>query len=119
MSDDFPSLDRHAQGWRLVSRNAHTGQAWINASDADPAMLLVLDTRGDWWAIAPDCRHCGAPLLDVLRKDTAHGARDELHCAQCGTAHGPHVADCERIALMVVDEEIYAAPSIDVRNWSE
>ena len=119
MTNDFPGPDRHSQGWRLISRSALCEPNWINASDADPALLLMLDTHGDWWAIAADCSHCGAALIDVLHNNTQHAGRDELQCAQCGTLHGPHVAGCECVALMVVDEEIYAAPDIDVNHWSD
>ena len=119
MTIDFPSPDAHAQGWRLVSREALTEQNWINASDAVPALLLVLDTSGEWWAVAPDCRHCAAPLIDALRKTATGNGLDELSCTQCGAAHGPAVADCDCVALMIVDEEIYAAPGIDTSNRSD
>ena len=119
MTNDLPSPDGHAQGWRLVSREALTEQSWIDASNAAPALLLVLDTQGDWWAVTPDCRNCATRLIDALRKDATSSGLDEFYCAQCGAAHGPGVADCDCVALMVVDEEIYAAPSIDTSDLAD
>jgi hypothetical protein len=53
MSDDFPSPDGHAQGWYLVSRQALGDRTWIDASDMTPALLLLRDCAGEWWALAP------------------------------------------------------------------
>ena len=108
MSNDFARAERHAQGWRLISNEARADKKWIDASHANPALLLVLDSHGDWWAVSPQCRQCAAPLRNVLRTVAMPAGLDELHCAQCGAAHGPTVAGCECVPLMVVDEEIYA-----------
>ena len=116
MRKDFPSPDGYAQGWRLISRDAACGRNWIDAVDGDQALLLVLDTHGDWWAVAAHCRQCTAPLASALHKDTTGTGFDELRCTQCGSAHGPAVNDCECVALMVVDDEIYAAPDVDVSD---
>jgi hypothetical protein len=110
MDHGLPTPDGHAQGWRLITDDARPERAWIDATGASPALLLVRDTQQDWWAITPECRICGATLLDVLRSATTAGGLDELHCANCGTAHGPEIDDCHCVALMVVDEEIYIAP---------
>ena len=116
MSDDFPSPDGHAQGWRLISREASTDRSWIEVSDMTPALLLLVDGASEWWAVAANCRQCASALVNGLTEPA--GARaingfDELHCVHCGAAHGPAVAGCACIALMVVDEEIYALPDID------
>ena len=110
MSDDIPTPGAHARGWRLVSRGANAGKTWIDARTATPAMLLVLDTQEEWWAIPADCQNCSAPLIGALKSNASHVGLDEFYCAQCGTAHGHAAAGCECIALMVVDDEIYAAP---------
>jgi len=110
MSNDIPTPDAHAQGWRLVSREANVGKIWIDARSASPSLLLVQDTQGEWWAVPPDCRECAAPLINALKSDTSRVGLDELCCCQCGTAHGHAIAGCPCAALMVVDEEIYAAP---------
>ena len=112
MAHDPSSPDAHAQVWRLISDQAHSARTWIDAHDANPALLLVLDTQGDWWAVAPDCRECAGSLTDVLRKGAVADGLDELRCAHCGAAHGPGVDECAAVTLMVVDEEIYAAPDI-------
>ena len=117
MSDDFSSPDRHAQSWHLVSREALADRTWMDASDMNPALLVLLDCAGDWWAISPHCRQCASPLAQGLTRHTRK-AIDELDCARCSTPHGPAVADCECVSLMVVDEEIYALTTIDALHTS-
>jgi hypothetical protein len=109
MSNDIPTPDAHAQGWRLVSQEANTGKTWIDARAALPSLLLVQDTQSEWWAVSPSCRDCAAPLIDALKSNASRAGLDEFCCGQCGTAHGHAIAGCPCAVLMVVDEEIYAA----------
>ena len=119
MTNDFPSPDRHARGWRLISGDAHSDRPWIDAGDVDPPLFLARDANGDWWAVSAVCRQCAAPLLDALGEDTTRTGFDELVCAQCGAAHGPAVVDCDCLALMVVDEEIYVAPDVSAYDGAD
>ena len=108
MADDIPSPEAHAQGWRLITDDARPERRWIETRNIQPSLLLVLDSEQDWWAVASACQHCGADLAANLRTATPIHGLDELRCAQCATAHGPKVSDCTCVALMVVDQEIYA-----------
>ncbi len=83
----------------------HSAKRLTVHPDGMDTVLLVADEEGAWWAVPGACRKCG-DSLEPASKEVLNPTQS-LRCHACGTLHGPHIDDCEQVATLVVDDEIY------------